>query len=144
MSPAKAAAILSQMQDCIDSWPLCSLVDGANMSMSRWRRSHQNGAEIAFESAVEYDVAMACIIEDCRLKNEALLRPLRRWRQVVRKSGGSWSYVREMNPRPCSQWLAVCEFEKCWRMCVARSNGVVGCDVLSWPRVVGRVCGGAG
>jgi hypothetical protein len=82
------------------------------MSMSRWRRSHQNGAEGVFESVVEYDVAMACMIEDCRLKNEALLRPLRRWRQVVRKSGGSWSYVLEMNVRPGSQWLDVCGCEK--------------------------------
>jgi hypothetical protein len=116
------------------------------MSMSRWRRSHQNGADVVLDSVVEYDVAMACMIDDCRLKNEALLRPLRRWRQVVRKSGGSWSYVLEMNARPYSHRLVVCDCEKWWRMCVAMVNGVLGCDVLCWPRVVlgGKVCGGAG
>ena len=115
------------------------------MSMSRWRRSHQNGAEVVFDSVVEYDVAIGCMIKDCRLKNNALLRPLRKWRQVVRNSGGSWPYVLEMNVRPYSQWLVVFECEKWWRMCVAMLIGVVGCDVpLSHVRRGGKVCGGAG
>ena len=47
------------------------------------RSSHQNGADVALEDVVKYDVAMAVMIDVCRLTNEALLRPFRKWRHVV-------------------------------------------------------------
>ena len=63
------------------------------------------------------------MIEVCRLRNEALLRPLRKCRHVVRKSGGSWSYVLDINLSPCSQWLTTFVV-KSYGGCVLRSPGV--------------------
>ena len=61
------------------------------MSMSRWRRSHQKGAVLLMEEQLVIAVTMACMTAVCRLVKEDLLRERRKWRHVVRKSGGSWS-----------------------------------------------------
>jgi hypothetical protein len=44
MSPEKAALIRSQMVSCIEELFHCLRVEGAKISMSRCRRSHQEGA----------------------------------------------------------------------------------------------------
>ncbi len=44
--PANAASIRSRMQCCMDSEFRCCDVEGAKIYMSRWRRSHQNGADV--------------------------------------------------------------------------------------------------
>jgi hypothetical protein len=50
MSPENAALILSWM-DALMEEPLhrCQL-DGAKINVSRWRRSHQKGADVSKES----------------------------------------------------------------------------------------------
>jgi hypothetical protein len=45
MSPEKAALIRTLMVVWMEDLPCCCIVDGAKMSMSRWRRSHQKGAD---------------------------------------------------------------------------------------------------
>ena len=59
------------------------------MSMSRCRRSHQNGAEASMVSQLVLAVTMARMMAAWRLLKEDLLRERIRWHQVVRKSGGS-------------------------------------------------------
>jgi hypothetical protein len=61
------------------------------MSMSRWRRSHQKGAVSPMEEQLVLAVTMARMTAVCRLMKEDLFRERRKWRHVVRKSGGSWS-----------------------------------------------------
>jgi hypothetical protein len=102
--------------------------------MSRWRRSHQNGADEALSAVVVYDDTIACMIAVWRAMNEALLRPFRKCRQVVRKSGGSWVYAVLMNERPWCQWLLVWPVDEAnsvvvamwsWVVSVAWGSGVV-------------------
>ncbi len=66
-------------------------VEGANMSMSRCRRSHQKGAVSSMEDQLILAVTMACMTTVCRLMNKDLLRERRKWYHVFWKSGGSWS-----------------------------------------------------
>ena len=44
MSPENAASMRSRIVFCIEESERCLRVDGAKMSMSRWRWSHQKGA----------------------------------------------------------------------------------------------------
>lgn len=53
MSPANAAAILSWMQDWMGTLLRCCVVEGAKMSMSRWSRSHQKGADAVLDGEFE-------------------------------------------------------------------------------------------
>ncbi len=69
----------------------CCRVEGAKMSMSRWRRSHQKGAESSMEEQLVVAVTIARMIAPCRMVKEDLLRDRIKCRHVVRKSGGSWS-----------------------------------------------------
>ena len=60
------------------------------MSMSRCRRSHQNGADVVLVVGGElYDDAIARTIADWSVMKEALFLPFRKCRHVVLKSGGS-------------------------------------------------------
>jgi hypothetical protein len=53
MSPANAAAILLWMHDWMEMLLRCCVVEGAKMSMSRWRSSHQKGADVALDDVAE-------------------------------------------------------------------------------------------
>ncbi len=66
-------------------------VEGAKMSMSRWRRSHQKGVVSSMDEQLVEEMTMACMIKAWRLQKADLLREQRKCCQVVRKSGGSWS-----------------------------------------------------
>ena len=68
---------------------------------------------------------MAWIIADWRVMNDALFRPLRKCRQVVRKSGGSWVYALSINESPCGQWLLVVPVEDANNVVVAMDSCVV-------------------
>ncbi len=46
MSPEKAASIQSRMVSCIEELFCCLRVKGAKISMSRCRRSNQNGSGV--------------------------------------------------------------------------------------------------
>ena len=60
------------------------------MSMSRCRRSHQNGADVVVLVGDKlYEEAIARIIADWSVMKEALFLPFRKCRHVVLKSGGS-------------------------------------------------------
>ena len=52
MSPANAASIRSRMQCWMDSLLRCWNVEGAKINMSRWRSSHQNGADVDWSVVV--------------------------------------------------------------------------------------------
>jgi len=45
MSPEKMELIRSRIVPWIELFDRCAVVDGARTSMSRWKRSHQNGVE---------------------------------------------------------------------------------------------------
>jgi hypothetical protein len=47
MLAEKAASILSWMVVWIEDLPHCCILEGAKMSMLRWRRSHQKGGDDA-------------------------------------------------------------------------------------------------
>ncbi len=47
MSSKEAALVQLWMVVWMEDLPCCCIVDGAKMSMSRWRRSHQKGADDA-------------------------------------------------------------------------------------------------
>ncbi len=66
-------------------------MEGAKMSMSRWRRSHQKGAVSSMDEQLVEETTMAHMIEAWRLQKAGLLRERRKCHQVVRKSGGLWS-----------------------------------------------------
>ena len=73
------------------------------------------------------------MIAECSVMKLALLRPFKKCRHVVLKSGGSWSYVVSMNDRPWIQWFVV-EFpgDELCSVVVAMS---------SWRRVGWSACG---
>jgi hypothetical protein len=83
------------MRSRIDSWidelECWRRVEGAKMSMSRWRRSHQKGVESSMDEQLVEEMTMACMIKAWRLQKAGLLQEWRKCCQVVRKSGGSWS-----------------------------------------------------
>ena len=81
----------SRIVPCMEVSERCCRVEGANMSMSRCRRSHQKGAVSSMEEQLVLAVTMARMIAVCRLVKEDLLRERRKWHHVVRKSGGLWS-----------------------------------------------------
>jgi hypothetical protein len=69
MSLQYAALMQSQMV-----WPMemllhCALVDGAKMSILRWKSSHQKGAALLMESQVVVAMTMAWMMEGWRLEN---------------------------------------------------------------------------
>ena len=79
MSPEKAASIRSRMHICIELLSRLCFVVGAKISMSRWRRSHQNGADVVLLDGCEsYEDAMARIIADWSVMKEALFLPFRK------------------------------------------------------------------
>jgi hypothetical protein len=73
------------------------------MSMSRWRSIHQKGAASFVDSVVVVAITMQHRIKDCNVRKDDSCRPHSMCRQLVRKSGGSWSYVASMTFIPCSQ-----------------------------------------
>jgi hypothetical protein len=58
ISPENAALMRSRIHDWIEVLFRCWVVDGEKISMSRCRRSHQNGAEVSCWCGVEYAVTM--------------------------------------------------------------------------------------
>jgi hypothetical protein len=136
MSPENVASILSRMHSWIESSLRCCFVDGAKISMSMCRSSHQNGADVSGEFDSAYEETIARMIADWRVRKLALLRPFKKCRHVVLKSGGSWSYVVAMNDRPLIQWF------------VMVFPGDESCSVVvamsSWRRVGWPACGWGG
>ena len=59
MSPQKAASMRSRMVAWMESPCRCCLVAGAKMSMSRWKRSHQKGAESSMDGQEVVALTMA-------------------------------------------------------------------------------------
>ena len=68
MSPENAALMRSWIVFCIEESECCLRVDGANMSMSRWRRSHQKGMVSSMVGQLVLEMTMARMIdaEGCR------------------------------------------------------------------------------
>ncbi len=66
-------------------------VEGAKISMSRWRRSHQKGAVSSMDEQLVEEMTMAHKIKAWRLQKADLLQDQRKCCQVVWKSGGLWS-----------------------------------------------------
>ena len=68
MSPANAALMRSWIVFCIEESEHCLRVDGAHMSMSRWRRSHQKRTVSSMVGQLVLEMTMARMIdaEGCR------------------------------------------------------------------------------
>ena len=97
MSPRRQSVMRWRMSLLIDKSSRCSWGVGARMSISRWQRSHQNGAGSAVHSKLGreglylYDAAsMARMMSPFSSRKSRLLLFLRKCRHVERKSGGSW------------------------------------------------------
>ncbi len=78
MSPEKAASIWLRIVSCIEELLRCFQVEGAKISMSRCRRSHQNGAVSSMLVPLVEVVMMAWMIVAWRLQNADLLRDWRK------------------------------------------------------------------
>jgi hypothetical protein len=78
MLPEKAALILSWMVVRIKDSPCCCIVEEAKMSMLRWRRSHQKGADDAGDDEEVQTVVIDQSIDAWRFRNDALLRPVKK------------------------------------------------------------------
>ena len=65
MSPEEAASIRSRIVFWIEELERCLCVDGAMMSMSRWRRSHQKGVVLVLSMVEQLvvETTMACLID---------------------------------------------------------------------------------
>ncbi len=78
MSPEKAALIWSWIVSCIEELLHCFRVEGAKISMSRCRRSHQNGAASSMLVPLVEVAMMAWMIAAWRLQNADLLQDRRK------------------------------------------------------------------
>jgi len=63
MSSENAALMRSWIVFCIEESERCLRVDGANMSMSRWRRSHQKEAVSSMVGQLVLETTMARMID---------------------------------------------------------------------------------
>jgi len=63
MSPENAASMRSRIVFCIEESERCLRVDGAKISMSRWRRSHQKGAVSSMVGQLVLETTMARMID---------------------------------------------------------------------------------
>ena len=90
MSPEKAALMRSRIVSWIDELERWCRVEGAKMSMSRWRKSQQKGAVSLMDQQLVEEMTMARMIKAWRLQKADLLQDRRKRRKVVRKSGGLW------------------------------------------------------
>ena len=63
MSPENATSMRSLIVFCIEESERCLRVDGAKMSMSRWRRSHQKGAVSSMVGQLVLETTMARMID---------------------------------------------------------------------------------
>ena len=74
MSPEKAASMQSQIVLWIDKLEHCwCCVEGAKMSMSSWRRSHQKGAVSLMDEQLGGEMTLSHMIETWRLQKADLL-----------------------------------------------------------------------
>ena len=78
MSPEKAALIRSWIVPCIEELLRYFRVKGAKISLSRCRRSHQNGAVSSMLVPLVEVVTMAWMIAAWRLQNADLLQDRRK------------------------------------------------------------------
>jgi hypothetical protein len=58
----------SRIVFCIGESERCLRVDGAKMSMSRWRRSHQKGAVLSMVGQLVLETTMARMIDAWRFR----------------------------------------------------------------------------
>ncbi len=72
-----------QIVSWIDELERWHRVEGAKMSMSRWRRSHQKGAVSSMDEQLVEEMTMAHMIEAWRLQKADLLQKQRKCCQVV-------------------------------------------------------------
>ena len=89
MSPQNAASMRSRIEPWMDRPWRCWRVAGAKISMSRWKSSHQKGAESLIESEDVVETTMARMSAAWRLEKAERFRDRASLRHVVRKSGGS-------------------------------------------------------
>ena len=78
MSPEKAASMRSRIVLWIDELERWCHVEGAKMSMSRWRRSHQKGAVLLMNEQLVNEMMMTFMTKVWRLQKADLLRDRRK------------------------------------------------------------------
>ncbi len=78
MSPEKAASMRSRIVLWIDELERWCHVEGAKMSMSRWRRSHQKGAVLLMNEQLVKEMMMTFMTKVWRLQKADLLRDRRK------------------------------------------------------------------
>ncbi len=67
----------SRIVSWIDELEHWRRLEGARMSMSRWRRSHQKGAVLSMDEQLVKEMTIACMIEAWRLQKADLLQKRR-------------------------------------------------------------------
>ena len=78
MSLEKAASMQLRIVSWIDELERWCRVEGAKISMSRWRRSHQKGVVSIMDEQLVEEMTMAHMIEAGRLQKADLLQDWRK------------------------------------------------------------------